>query len=67
MRLDYHAFLPVNRPAMGTIPDSPLGKATHYPESYDAGLLYSVDRAPQRQALGIGRSLPFTGVDRWTA
>jgi 7-cyano-7-deazaguanine reductase len=57
----------VNSAPMGTIPDSPLGKATHYPESYDAGLLYSVDRAPQRHALGIGESLPFVGVDRWTA
>lgn len=52
---------------MGTIPDSPLGKPTHYPEAYDPGLLYSVDRAPQRDALGLTRSLPFFGVDRWTA
>ncbi len=52
---------------MGTIPDSPLGKATRYPEAYDAGLLYPVDRAPQRQALGLSDSLPFVGFDRWTA
>jgi 7-cyano-7-deazaguanine reductase len=52
---------------MGTIPDSPLGKATRYPEAYDAGLLYPVDRGPQRHALGIAEPLPFTGVDRWTA
>jgi 7-cyano-7-deazaguanine reductase len=52
---------------MGTIPDSPLGKATAYPEAYDPGLLYAVERAPQRQALRIGETLPFHGEDRWTA
>jgi 7-cyano-7-deazaguanine reductase len=52
---------------MGTIPDSPLGKATHYPETYDAGLLYPVERAPQRRLLGLSEALPFAGVDRWTA
>lgn len=52
---------------MGTIPDSPLGKATRYPEAYDAGLLYPVERAPQRDALGLSESLPFAGADRWTA
>jgi len=51
---------------VGTIPDSPLGKATHYPEAYDAGLLYPVDRAPQRRELGL-TALPFVGHDRWTA
>lgn len=53
---------------MGTIPDSPLGKATRYPEAYDAGLLYPVERAPQRRELGlVGAALPFQGHDRWTA
>ena len=52
---------------MGTILDSPLGKATRYPESYDPGLLYSVERAPQRAELGLGATLPFGGHDRWTA
>lgn len=52
---------------MGSIPDSPLGKATVYPQAYDAGLLYSVERAPQRQTLGLVAALPFSGVDRWTA
>jgi 7-cyano-7-deazaguanine reductase len=52
---------------MGTIPDSPLGKATAYPEAYDASLLYAVERAPQRQALRVGERLPFHGEDRWTA
>lgn len=52
---------------MGTIPDSPLGKATRYPERYDAGLLYAVERAPQRRELAIEATLPFHGHDRWTA
>jgi len=47
-------------------PELPLGKPTRYPEVYDAGLLYPVDRAPQRRALSL-ETLPFTGVDRWTA
>ena len=52
---------------MGTIPESPLGKATRYPDRYDAGLLYPVERAPQRRELGLSGALPFTGSDRWTA
>ena len=52
---------------MGTIPDSPLGKATAYPESYDAALLYPVERAPQRESLALDGSLPVPGADRWTA
>jgi 7-cyano-7-deazaguanine reductase len=52
---------------VGSIPDSPLGRATHYPDAYDAGLLYAVERAPQREALGLAGALPFAGVDRWTA
>lgn len=52
---------------MGSIPDSPLGKSTRYPEAYDAALLYPVERAPQRAALAIGERLPFAGFDRWTA
>jgi len=44
----------------------PLGKPTRYPEAYDEGLLYPVERAPQRRALGID-TLPFAGFDRWTA
>ncbi len=52
---------------MGTIPDSPLGRATHYPDAYDPGLLYAVERAPQRDALGLSEVLPFHGADHWTA
>ena len=46
---------------------SPLGHATTYAERYDPGLLFAVERAPQRAALGFGATLPFRGVDRWTA
>lgn len=52
---------------MGTLPLSPLGKATVYADRYDAALLYPVERAPQRDELGIGTLLPFAGQDRWTA
>lgn len=52
---------------MGTILDSPLGKAARYPDRYDPALLYPVERAPQREALDVGAVLPFVGVDRWTA
>jgi 7-cyano-7-deazaguanine reductase len=52
---------------VGTIPDSPLGRATRYPDAYDPGLLYAVERAPQRDALGLAGALPFRGADHWTA
>lgn len=52
---------------MGTIESSPLGRATHYPDHYDAGLLYPVERALQREALGITGAPPFGGNDRWRA
>jgi len=46
---------------------SPLGHATDYPDAYDPKLLFAVDRAPQREAIGIAGTLPFAGADRWTA
>jgi 7-cyano-7-deazaguanine reductase len=46
--------------------ESPLGKPTRYPDAYDASLLCAVPRAPQREALGLGGALPFSGEDRWT-
>jgi 7-cyano-7-deazaguanine reductase len=46
---------------------SPLARAATYPERLDAGLLFPVDRAPQREELGFGAALPFGGVDLWTA
>lgn len=44
-----------------------LGKATSYPDQYDASLLFPIPRAAQRAALGLGASLPFLGADLWTA
>jgi len=52
---------------MGTPDGSPLGKATVYTARYDPGLLYAVERAPQRASLGLSSSLPFEGSDAWTA
>ena len=46
---------------------SPLGKATGYPDRYDPSLLFSIDRAAQREALGLRGTLPFAGADLWTA
>jgi 7-cyano-7-deazaguanine reductase len=45
---------------------APLGHPTEYPDAYAPALLYALPRAPQREALGIGRALPFHGVDLWT-
>jgi 7-cyano-7-deazaguanine reductase len=52
---------------MTTFDGSPLGKATDYPDRYDASLLFAVSRAPQRAALGIQGHLPFSGWDVWNA
>lgn len=46
---------------------APLGHATDYPDRYDPSLLFTVPRAPQREEIGIAGTLPFTGVDVWTA
>ncbi len=47
--------------------DTSLGKPVEYGGGVDAGLLFPIARAPQRQALGIGEALPFLGVDIWNA
>ena len=52
---------------MTLLDQSPLGKATDYPDRYDASLLFAVPRGPQRAALGIRGALPFYGCDLWTA
>ncbi|MGH8802379.1 MAG: NADPH-dependent 7-cyano-7-deazaguanine reductase QueF [Casimicrobiaceae bacterium] len=46
---------------------APLGHATGYPERYAPEVLFSIARARQRAALGIGSPLPFGGGDQWTA
>ncbi len=52
---------------MFTPEQSQLGKATVYPDQYDAGLLYPIARAPNRAEIGVGVTLPFLGADLWTA
>ena len=54
-------------PAAGSLDRSPLGRATGYPDRYAPDALFAVSRAPQREALGIGATLPFGGSDQWTA
>ena len=57
---------------MNDRPDSlayaPLGRESAYPEQYDAGLLYPIERAVNRAPLGIeAGALPFIGEDEWHA
>jgi 7-cyano-7-deazaguanine reductase len=37
------------------------------PQRVDAGLLFPLPRAPQRQSLGLGGVMPFVGADLWCA
>ena len=50
---------------------SPLGKASAYPESYQPALLHPISRSESRRALGINlgidEQLAFAGNDLWTA
>ncbi len=47
---------------------SQLGRASAYVDHYDAGLLFPIPRATQREAMGIpAGALPFFGADLWTA
>jgi 7-cyano-7-deazaguanine reductase len=50
-----------------TLDRSPLGKPTTYPDRYDPGLLFRIDRAEQRRTIGVRDKLPFGGVDLWNA
>jgi 7-cyano-7-deazaguanine reductase len=52
---------------MTDLKSSPLGHATIYADAYDPALLFAVDRAPQREELGIAGPLPFCGSDVWNA
>lgn len=45
----------------------PLGKALPYPGQYSPELLYAVPRSEQREKLGLGAELPFSGIDIWHA
>jgi 7-cyano-7-deazaguanine reductase len=53
--------------AMNTPEFSPLGKPVGYGADYDPSLLFTIARAQQRAALGLGDELPFVGVDFWNA
>ena len=53
--------------AMNSQQHSPLGRDTGYPDRYDPRLLFAIDRADQRKALGLSGALPFGGADLWTA
>ncbi|MDX1498853.1 MAG: NADPH-dependent 7-cyano-7-deazaguanine reductase QueF [Woeseiaceae bacterium] len=47
--------------------EPPLGRATDYPDQYDASLLHAIARSEARQTLGLRADLPFSGVDIWNA
>ncbi|MGB0468142.1 MAG: NADPH-dependent 7-cyano-7-deazaguanine reductase QueF [Pontibacterium sp.] len=48
--------------------DSPLGQDTRYVNTYDASLLFPIQRDLKWQERGINRAeLPFKGVDIWNA
>jgi 7-cyano-7-deazaguanine reductase len=55
--------------SLDTTPEqSQLGRASAYVDRYDAGLLFPISRATQREAMGIAaNALPFFGADLWTA
>lgn len=46
---------------------SPLARPTPQPGRYDPELLFPVDRADARAAIGLAPPLPFVGHDAWTA
>lgn len=45
----------------------PLGKTTSYPDRYAPDTLYRIERADNRERIGLGGALPFSGVDIWNA
>ena len=45
--------------------NAPLGHDTVYPQSYDPGLLFPIERAPNRESLG--ETPNWTGADIWNA
>ena len=46
---------------------SKLGRSVEWPQSPAPEVLFPIPRATQRQHLGIGEQLPFSGVDVWNA
>jgi 7-cyano-7-deazaguanine reductase len=45
----------------------PLGKATSHPDQYAPDTLCRIDRTENRERIGLGGALPFSGVDIWNA
>jgi 7-cyano-7-deazaguanine reductase len=45
----------------------PLGRETDYPHQYAPEVLCPIPRADSRAAIGLGNTLPFSGVDIWNA
>jgi 7-cyano-7-deazaguanine reductase len=53
---------------LGSASNSLLGQTTPYCHQYNANLLFSIPRQEKRDELGLnGSSLPFSGLDIWTA
>lgn len=50
-----------------SLADAPLGHDVPYPDQYDASLLFPIERAANRAALGVSAPLPFVGDDVWNA
>ena len=52
-----------------SLTDAPLGHHVAYPAQYDPALLFPIERAANRAALGLAaaQALPFHGADIWTA
>jgi 7-cyano-7-deazaguanine reductase len=45
----------------------PLGKTSSYPDRYAPDVLCRIERADNRERIGLGTSLPFSGTDIWNA
>jgi 7-cyano-7-deazaguanine reductase len=52
---------------MNTPEHSPLGKPVSYIDHYDPTLLFPIERAAAREAIGVPAHLPFFGTDIWNA
>jgi len=44
-----------------------MGKTSGYPDSFDPELLVALPRSTNREIIGVGDPLPFTGEDVWHA
>ena len=45
----------------------PLGRPTPYPDRYAPEVLHRIERGENRARIGLGATLPFSGVDIWNA